>query len=138
MVPAWWKRRLHPGDTGPDASTVMRLLGLPDGPLDDNAVFRLRGLAQRAGVYFRGVVDQEMAEVLGPSVTDGWTPEWFFRPLRLGDRGDDVARAREILRAGPGDEFDMAVEQAVRRFQSQYQVRPTGTIDESLARLMGE
>jgi peptidoglycan hydrolase-like protein with peptidoglycan-binding domain len=134
-MPHWFTREIRPGDTGPDVRAVKRILGLDYETIwDSDCVTVLRG-------YFGSdVITAEIAEKIGETAATaaGIPPEWWAdRDLGPGDYGDDVDAVRKIFKLKPGA-YDSHVENAVRRFQSNHEIAPTGRITEDLALLMGE
>lgn len=136
-TPSWYKRPIGVGDTGPDVKVVLRKLGLdPDGPFDQLATCRVKGVARTLGIFNHdGVVDETIAGKLGEAATAGLLPEWFS--LRLGDTGTMVARAGTLL-GWETSEFTEEMEAVVRRFQSASRIEPTGILDAETARALGE
>lgn len=132
-TPRWWRRDIHPGDTGSDVDTARRLLFLPPGPWDATCVHRVRSLEKAAG----DVLTASLAEAIGETVLTGIRPSWWHRRLARGMSGDDVTALRERLELEPG-EYDQECEDAVRRWQSAQGLTPTGVVDESLAIELGE
>jgi peptidoglycan hydrolase-like protein with peptidoglycan-binding domain len=134
MPPKWFRREIRPGDSGPDVVTVKRILGLDySNSWDESAAMLLRG-------YFGSeVITAEIAEQIGESAAEaaGLPPEWFERELRADAQGVDVDILRKILGLRPGT-YDTECEAAVRRYQGNHGIIPTGLVNESLARLMGE
>lgn len=139
-VPLWYRREIKLGDSGPDVAVVRRKLGLdPSGSFDESTAERVRGLAKRRSVKSKGEVTEDVARELGESSTAELTPEWFSRTLNLWTEGNDVRTLRGLLGLGTNDDrFDPDCESAVRRFQSQHRLEPSGVVDESLAKLIGE
>jgi len=137
-VPGWFRRTLHDGMAGADVDVVRRMLGMGLGGYDADVAVRVRGVQRSVGLPMSGVVDSETAVVFGETATSGMTPDWFVRDLAYGDTGDDVAALRYMLGLEEGDLFDRRVEDAVRRFESENRVVPTGVVDENLAIEIGE
>lgn len=134
MTPQWFTRPLQLGDRGGDVRVVRRKLGLPDGnEMDDATVAHLLGATGQA------VVTEEVAELFGESAADAaeLTPEWFTRPLRVGDYGSDVDVLRGKLGL-PAGIFDWKCDAAVRRVQSAARITPTGVVDAEVARIIGD
>lgn len=134
MIPKWYVREIRAGMAGPDVKTCKRILGLDwETPWDGTAQVLLRG-------YFgRDYVTADIAEKIGESeaAAEGLPPEWYVRDLEPGMWGPDVDAVRKILDLGHGI-YDDHMESAVRRYQSNHQIVPTGTINEELSLLLGE
>ncbi len=134
MTPRWYVREIHAGAAGPDVKACKRILGLDwETPWDVEAQVLLRG-------YFgQDHVTAEIAEKIGESEASaaGLPPEWYARDLVPGMWGPDVDAVRRIMTLGHGI-YDDALESAVRRYQSNHQITPTGVVTEDLALLLGE
>lgn len=137
-LPSWYRRPFGVGAEGPDVRIVLRKLGLdPEGPFDELAVTRVKGIARRMGMFEHdGVVDATIASALGEAATAALVPDWFT--IGPGDEGSIVARARRLLDVGEGSAYTEEMEAAVRRLQSANRLAPTGVIDAVTARLLGE
>lgn len=139
-APAWFSRTLRVGDSGGDVKIVQRkLLDEITGTFSEENAARVRGLQLAKGLPVSGEVDEPTAEVLGESADAGQTPEWYERDLALWDEGADVKALREALGMNNGDDrFDPDVEAAVRRFQSENEIDPTGRVNHDLAVLISQ
>lgn len=139
MTPHWYQRPLGPGASGPDVETVQRLLhGWQTGTYDVETAARVRALQRRHGLDVTGVVSDVEAAVLGESLRYGLTPDWYERPVGLGDHCESVATLRYLLGLPDGECFDVAVDAAVRRFQSAHGLTPTGKVNADVANLLGD
>jgi murein L,D-transpeptidase YcbB/YkuD len=141
-VPAWYRREIRAGDSGPDVAVVRRKLALdPRGEFDDTCERLIRGMAKKRGVQTRGEVNEAVAAELGESATAELAPEWFTRTIQLWFEGEDVRALREAL-AVPGgrgeNRYDPDAEKAVRRYQSEHGLPITGLVDEVTARRIGD
>jgi peptidoglycan hydrolase-like protein with peptidoglycan-binding domain len=125
------------GDEGPDVKVALRKLGLdPDGPFDELAVTRVKGIARALGMFEHdGVVDATIACALGEAATAALIPEWFS--IRPGDSGSVVSRAASLLGLATST-FDAEMEAAVRRLQSASRMEATGVLDAETAKVLGE
>ena len=136
MTPIWHTRRLVGGEEGTDVTIVNRKLGVTDRTYGEASQQFVRGLQIARGMEPTGEVDADTAMVLGEAADHHLPPEWFRRPLGLGDRGEDVAALRGRLNVEGGPHFDTELERAVRRFQSSKGLEPTGKLTEALALLL--
>lgn len=66
------------------------------------------------------------------------TPDWYSRPLKPGDQGDDVRAVQLLLRAEPTGFYDDATTRRVRGYRSLKGLPARGDVDERLARELGE
>ncbi len=62
---------------------------------------------------------------------------WATGPIPTGAKGPTVAKARRALGIPNGDKYDTALRLAVRRFQRQADLPPTGRLDEHTRALLG-
>jgi peptidoglycan hydrolase-like protein with peptidoglycan-binding domain len=142
VIPHWYRRDIEIGDTGPDVDIVLRKLGEPPGSYTPAAAEKVRGLARKRKITTDGEVNAPVAKALGPSASADLTPVWYVdhgRPYDLWDEGEDVRTLRGLLGLSTlDDRYDPDVEAAVRRFQTQHQLLPTGRVDQELAKLIGE
>lgn len=130
---SWFRRDLEAGDSGPDVEVVQRRLGAAvTGLFDAETVSYVRGLQRMKGLPVTGEVDERTADVIGEPARAGLLPTWFNRSLTRGDSGEDVAALRRYLGLS-GSSFDHELELAVRRFQSEHMLHPTGVFDEEAA-----
>jgi peptidoglycan hydrolase-like protein with peptidoglycan-binding domain len=103
----------------------------------------VRGLAQKKKVETEGEVNEDVAKELGETSTAHLAPRWFREEQELGSEGPDVQRARDLLgltsARGVRNEnrYDPDMEKAVRRFQSDRGIKPTGRLDAETARALG-
>ena len=135
MSPVWFKREIHPGDSGPDVKVIQRKLGVEETGIYDAACEqRIRGL------FSQPFVDQWVADQLGETAAHqaGLAPDWFLRPLTLGCEGEDVHSLARLMGTDPSSLFTADLDAAVRRFQSEADIVPTGVVDQHLAMLIGE
>jgi peptidoglycan hydrolase-like protein with peptidoglycan-binding domain len=124
---------------GADVDLVRRKLNAPTGgKFDADLEARVRGLQRSVGLPDTGVVDSDTADAIGEPSRRGLVPEWFRRPLAPGCHGDDVESLSFMLGLEPTTAFSPEVEAAVRRFQSQLQMIPTGIVDEVVAVALGD
>lgn len=144
MIPLWFRRDIHLGDTGADVRVVRRKVGLTDdGPYDRATQMRVIGLSRARKIKTAGEVNEAVAEELGASESEkaGLLPEWFTRekPIELWDSGDDVLAVRSLLGLPTHDNrYEPDTEAAVLRFQSERGLPLTGQVGEPEARLLGE
>lgn len=137
--PSWFRRELAFGSIGPDVIVVQRKLKMiATGVYDRDTEARVRAVQIEHHLTPTGRVDAPTAERIGEVERHGLVPDWFTRPLALGDTGPDVEQARYLLGFPRAGEFDEVIEAAVRRFQSQHRIEPDGTLSEQVAILMGE
>lgn len=134
MLPLWFKREIHPGDSGPDVRAVKRILGL-----DYDSEWNADSQTLLRGYYGVDVITAEIAEQIGEAAAtaEGLPPLWYTRDLQIGDYGDDVDAVRKILGLKPGI-YDTSCFNAVKRFEGNHGINPTGVVTESLALIMGE
>lgn len=141
-IPHWYRRDIQLWDCGPDVDIVLRKLGEPPGCYGETAAEKVRGLARKRKIQTDGEVNADVAKALGPSASADLTPVWYVdhgRPYDLWDEGEDVRKLRGLLGLSTLDNrYDPDTEAAVRRFQSQRNLLPTGRVDEELAKLLGE
>lgn len=126
---------------GPDVRIVRRKLGFAEaGSYDRSVQSKVVDVARKAKVNTTGEVNEDVAELLGPSTTDELAPQWYQRDLELADEGPDVATAHAILvpQDAWNDHFGPQLEAAVRRLQSAKGLPVTGKINEEMARHIGE
>lgn len=125
-APSWWHRILFDGDTGADVAVLQTLLGAPrTGVMDQDTQARLRGRQIAAHATSTGVCDGQTAALIGDVSTAGLVPEWF--------EAQDWSVLPAKLRCKTSD-----VEPAIRRFQSQHHIPPTGVVDETTAVVLGD
>jgi murein L,D-transpeptidase YcbB/YkuD len=145
-VPSWYYREIHLGDIGPDVDVIRRKFGLAPGSYDHTCEGMVRAMAKKKNVPSLGeTVDAEAAEMIGESeaARAGLVPSWYEMEIRPEDVfdyfGDDVRLLRGRLALDVGsDVWTPEVVDAVRRFQSQHGLLPTGTVDETFAKALGE
>lgn len=127
-APVWFRRPLGEGDAGPDVLIVQRKLGLLlTGVADLAFTLVVRGFQSGVGLPVSGVVDEATAAALGEQAGWGLLPDWYKgEPLCPGDQGYEL-----VLAVIGGDGPD-----AVKRFQGQHGLVPTGVVDETTARLV--
>lgn len=138
MIPLWFTREIHLGDTGRDVTTLRRMFGYPDGPYDRSIMQKVVGLAKFSKVETGGEVNAEIASIIGPSADDDLTPEWFVRDLQQGDMGPDVRALRVALgfKDDGDDRFEHDLDSAVRRLQSARGLDTTGVVDSDLSKII--
>lgn len=136
MTPRWYHRLLIGGETGPDVDVVHRKLALNGSVYDEAARQYVRGIQQTHGLDVTGILDPDVAAILGEAADAHLTPEWFSRPLSIGVSGPDVHELRRRLLPAGSDTFDDDLRRAVLRFQSARALPLTGMIDESQAKLL--
>lgn len=134
--PRWFHRPLRGDESGPDVDVVNRKLGLVATTYGDETKRYIRGLQQQHGLEADGIVDADLADILGEAADGHLTPEWFTRSLRLHCKGEDVAALRLRLGLPAGDLFDEETHKAVLRFQSARGLNLTGLVTEDLALLL--
>lgn len=130
-TPLWWHREIVEGDTGDDVLIVQRKLGVPmTGVYDHATATRVRGYQKQHALEETGTVTKKTAKKAGDKATKGQPPAWFERPLADGDSGTDVKALRDALHQPLlPDYYDHDLADAVRRFQSDAGVKPTGEFD---------
>lgn len=135
MTPAWFTRELVEGDEGDDVLIVQRKLGaFPTGVMDQQTMTRIRGFQKKHGLEETGTMTKKTAAKAGEKAAKGQTPDWYERALSEGDTGDDVLSLRHAV--GQPDlpnYYDNTLADAVRRFQSEVGIKPTGKLDKSTA-----
>jgi len=144
-LPHWFYRTITRGMTGPDVDIVRRKLGLGPGSYDRTCEGMIRAMSTKNSKASLGEVNDELAGVLGETQASraGLVPEWYKLELRPEDVfdyfGEDVRllRGRLALDANT-DVWTPEVVDAVRRFQSQHGLTPTGVVDEEFAKVLGE
>lgn len=133
-TPGWWRRSLAEGDRGGDVWVIRRVLGLDAGADFDMAVAAsVRGSQLAAGIPPTGVVDAATAAVLGDPSWAGNPPGWWAGDVTRDSPPEVVAAAREALGYDREGGWTRVVERAVRRFQSDAGIPPTGVIDSATA-----
>jgi len=107
LLPAWCR------EPNIDAAAVLQ------SALDAHAVdVALQRLAPRAEAY--RTLKKALAEYRGIERAGGWSAMPAGPPLRRGDRGPRVAALRRRLGLASSDEFDEALDRAVRDFQAHH------------------
>lgn len=140
MTPRWFHREITIGDEGPDVLVVQRKVDAPmSGKYDSETSARVRGVQKKRGLKQSGKVDKATAEELGEKAGSGQKPEWFDGDCRPGCSGPCVAQVR-ILLGQPNlpVDFDQDLEDAVRRFQSENDLKVTGVVDDTTATLLAD
>ena len=135
MTPSWFVREILEGDTGDDVLIVQRKLGVPmTGVMDTTTTTRVRGFQKTHALEETGTMTKKTAAKVGEKASKGQTPAWYTREIAVGDVGQDVAALRIAMRQPnlPVD-YDEPLADAVRRFQSEAGVKPTGTLDHKTA-----
>ena len=140
MTPAWFSRPLDEGDRGDDVLIVQRKLGVPmSGVYDHTTTTRVRGFQKKHALEETGTVTKKTAKKIGDKASKGQTPEWYTRPLSEGDDGVDVKGLRDALHQPLlPDYYDNSLADAVRRFQAEVGLKPTGEVDEQTAVAIGD
>lgn len=129
MIPEWFTRPLVVGDRGSDVVVVQRKLGVkPTGLFDRGLEVVVRGYQFCMGLAQTGQVDEETAAELGQEAGYDLKPDWFTKDIRCGDPGWSVVADRL-----GSDDVD-----ALKRFQGNNGLRPTGVVDEWTARKLGQ
>lgn len=109
------------------------------GTYDQPTAARVRGVQKKKGLPQTGAVDEATAEALGEKPNTGSLPGWFTRDVCPGDHGPDVDAVRILLKQPNLPVYvDSALENEVRRFQSENGLTPSGVVDESTARLLAD
>jgi peptidoglycan hydrolase-like protein with peptidoglycan-binding domain len=138
-MPSWFIRELSRGMEGPDIFAMQRLIKMvSNGVFDRETEAHVRAVQLANGLRSTGVVDADTAEVIGELERHGLVPDWFSRPLGSGDSGEDVERLRWLLGLPRAGVFDEAVEVAVRQYQSAHGITPDGTVNKTVATMLGE
>lgn len=141
MIPRWYTRPLTLGDRGEDVAIVQRKVGAPvTGVYDEETAARIRGVQMSNDFEPSEYLEEEVAELLGESATQGLVPEWYAGELNLNDHSPAVCavRCRLGVPNKQHDRYDADVEAAVRRFQSGHGLPVTGVVDEATAIELGE
>jgi murein L,D-transpeptidase YcbB/YkuD len=139
VTPLWFRRELSEGDVGPDVTVMRRILGLPPGALDDDAMQCVRGVQRVSGLPESGLVDEATAKAIGESASADLAPAWFERDIQLWCQGEDVRAVRALLGLGSRDDrYDPDAESIVRRIQSANGITPTGILGFEEARIIGD
>lgn len=127
-APTWWSRDLAVGDAGRDVMVVQRKLGVATtGVFDGSLSLTVRGLQSVAGLPTTGVVDAVTAAELGEMAGFGLLPPWWSgEPIT---ESDAVFEYAVSLIGGGGVD-------ALRRWQGNHRLPPTGLVDETTARLL--
>lgn len=126
-MPVWFSRPVTDGDQGRDVAIVQRMLGLlPTGKAGPEFSLVVRGFQRGVGLPATGVVDERTAACLGEQEGFGLLPAWWSGDAHPGDPAYE--RALHLLGADSPD--------AVKRFQGNHRIPPTGVIDETTARLL--
>lgn len=138
MAPKWFWRDLAGGETGRDVDVVKRKLLVPStGPVFDEATMAVvRGVQKVHGMPPTGVVDRDVAELIGESVEDALPHEWYHRVLKVGSKGEDVAALHDLMHLPFGDRYGTETRLAVLRFQSEHHLPLTGKVDKKLVNLL--
>jgi peptidoglycan hydrolase-like protein with peptidoglycan-binding domain len=131
VIPAWWSRELIDGEAGDDVLIVQRKLGVPmTGVYDHDTQTRVRGFQKKNGLEETGTMTKKTAAKVGDKASKGSAPEWFERDLSEGDTGLDVSALRiAIGQPNLPDYYDNNLADAVRRFQAEVGIKPTGKAD---------
>ena len=129
MIPQWYTRPLHGGESGRDVEVVQSKLGILTGVYDDDTKTLVRGYQRRLGLTVDGVVGPLTASALGQAADHALLPPWFSRDLRTGFSGEDVAGLRSSLGLSVGNVFDEETRRAVLRYQSAHDMPLTGVAD---------
>lgn len=138
-MPGWYSRDLETGMTGEDVAFLRRKFGLaPSDDYDKEVEIRVRAVQVAHGLPRTGLVDSLTAEAIGESERHGLVPDWYVRPLALGDLGEDVEQVRHLLGLSRAGVFDAELDSRVRRYQSQQRIAPTGVVDEATATRLGD
>jgi peptidoglycan hydrolase-like protein with peptidoglycan-binding domain len=137
---SWYSRILTVGMVGADVELVQRKLRAStlSGVYDAETASRVRGVQFADKLPVTGIVDSTTANAIGESIRLGMIPDWFHRDMVTGDTGDDVTRLRALLGLPDGDRFEVALEAAVRRFQSAHHLPLTGQVHEKDAVALGD
>ena len=134
-APSWFTREIVEGDEGPDVLIVQRKLGARmTGVMDQQTMTRVRGFQKKHGLEETGTMTRKTAKKAGEKAAKGQAPEWFDRPLTEGDTGEDVSALRATI--GQPDlpnYYDNILADAVRRFQAEVGIKPSGKLDKATA-----
>lgn len=132
MLPNWFTRPLTVGDRGSDVAVVQRkMFVMPTGEFDEGLAAVVRGYQSVMHLHTSGVVDELTAEALGEEAGADLLPDWYKgQPVYPGIQGWDV-----VVRL-LGAKTDAVA--ALRRFQGNHGLRPTGVVDEWTARKLGQ
>lgn len=133
MLPNWFVRPLTVGDRGSDVVVVQRKLCVrPDGEYTAGLAAVVRGYQHAMHLPVTGDVDDETAVQLGEEAGHDLLPEWFKGgALSPGDQGWDVVV--DLLSVPASEARD-----ALKRFQGNSGLPPTGVVDEWTARKLGQ
>ena len=134
-TPSWFTRELVEGDEGPDVLIVQRKLGAPmTGVMDQATTTRVRGFQKKHGLEETGTVTKKTAAKAGEKAAKGQAPEWYERALSEGDTGEDVSALRATIgQPNVPNYYDNTLADAVRRFQAEVGIKPTGKFDKATA-----
>ena len=135
MDPAWFTRELDEGDRGEDVLIVQRKLGAPmTGVMDASTMARIRGFQKKHGLEETGTMTKKTARKVGDKASKGQAPEWFDHEMSEGCAGEDVSALRIALgQPNLPDYFDNSLADAVRRFQAEVGIKPTGVVNKTTA-----
>ena len=133
--PAWFTGELVEGDTGDAVLIVQRKIGAPlTGVMDTTTMARVRGFQRKHGLEETGTVTKKTAAKVGDKASKGQAPDWFDHDMSEGCAGEDVAALRIALgQPNLPVHFDDALADAVRRFQSEVGLKPTGVVNKATA-----
>jgi peptidoglycan hydrolase-like protein with peptidoglycan-binding domain len=137
-VPGWWGRVLAEGDRGGDVWVARRLLGCQDGRDFDLAVAAaVRGVQLKAGLPVSGEIDPETAAVLGSPEWATTIPDWWVGPVTADSSPDVIWEVQKLLGLPRvTGRWTRGLERAVRRFQGQHGIPPSGVVCEETARAL--
>lgn len=128
-MPVWFTRPLVEGDWGRDVQIAQRKLGLvPTGLFDTAMTLTVRGYQHTLGLPVTGVVDADTANEMGEQEGFGLLPSWFRPGIKPGD--EEFFHVLELIGATPTDP------DALKRFQGNHHLPPSGVVDETTARLL--
>lgn len=137
-VPGWWRRVLVEGDRGGDVWVARRLLGCPEGrDFDLSVAAAVRGVQLRAGLTVTGEIDAATAAVLGDPEWASTVPDWWDGPVGAGSGPEPICEVQELLGLPHlTGRWTRGLERAVRRFQGQAGISPSGVVCEDTARAL--
>lgn len=140
--PRWFVREIELGAEGEDVLIVQRKVDAPmTGIYNEDTAARVRGVQKTMGRKNQsGVVDAATAERLGEKPGAGQRPEWLeCDEVGPGCVCPAVAKIR-ILIGQPNlpVDYDTALEDAVRRFQSAEGLEVTGRVNLETATLLAD
>ncbi len=134
----WFRKDIHPGDSGPDVAAIQRKLGVQvTGVYDDDTQSYVRGVQLAGKKKATGIVDSDTAKDIGDVAEVN--PDWYTGPINaIHQAGEDVRYVRGRLGLSTDDDrWEVEAEQACKRWQGTNGLPVTGFVDERMARQLG-